>query len=494
MRTTRAWAVMVTCGLLTGAVACTEEGDTIVQPSGSSGAGAGDGTGGGGTVIPAGKAMLRVVHSSADAPAVDVWSGDVKIATALSYGDTSEWLMVDAGTYDVQIKASPSSATDDAVFEVEGVELEEKMGTTAIAAGLLSSTADASKFRVLPVTENFNPSGTGSAIARVIHASPDAPTVGIDLHDDDASSPELSGIDRFTGTAEEGFPLSAGEALQIGIVAGGARVTAFTTPEPPEGAELLVIATGLVAEPGDDADGFALLAVGPDGSVGFIRQNPIVYALHNSPDAPPVDLYAGEAMLASLSFGELAKPVQVPPGDYPIDFRVQGSDPMSAPAITAQTGALEPGKRYLTMASGLLGGSGDAAFNLASYAENFDRGQPETALIRAIHGSPDAPAVDLGVLNVEGVVNPVLVSNISFRDASAAPGLSVGTGTIPVGVTPAGQNDTVVASFHAPTFAGLRAFGIASGALSPANGESFRLLVVDTSVTPWTVATVHPQP
>ena len=82
----------------------------------------------------------------------------------------------------------------------------------------------------------------------------------------------------------------------------------------------------------------------------------------------------------------------------------------------------------------------------------------------------------------------------STRDASAAPGLSVGTGTIPVGVTPAGQNDTVVASFHAPTFAGLRAFGIASGALSPANGESFRLLVVDTSVTPWAIATVHPQP
>lgn len=489
MRTTRAFAVMVACGLMTGAFGCTTEGDTIVE-AGTGGEGGGDTP----SPIPAGKAMVRVVHASADAPAVDIWSGDVPIAQGLSYGDTSAWLMVDAGTYDLQIKAAPSTATDPAVFEVKGVELEEKSSTSAIAAGLLTSTADASKFRVLPIKESFNPSGSGSAIARVIHASPDAPTVGIDLHDDDATAPELSGIDRFTGTDEEGFPLTAGEALQIGIVAGGSRVTAFTTPELPEGAELLIIATGLVGEPSDDSDGFSLLAVGPDGSVGFIRQNPFVYPLHASPNAPAVDLYAGEALLASLAFGEIGGPVQVPPGDYPIDLRPRGADPASAPVITAQTGALEPGKRYLTLASGLLGGSGDAAFKLASYAESFARDQEETALLRAVHASPDAPAVDLGVLNVESVVNPVLVSDLKFGDASAPEGLAVGTGTIPVGITPAGQNDTVVASFHVGTTAGLRAFGIAAGALSFENGASFRLLVVDTTASPWTVATVQPQP
>jgi hypothetical protein len=73
-------------------------------------------------------------------------------------------------------------------------------------------------------------------------------------------------------------------------------------------------------------------------------------------------------------------------------------------------------------------------------------------------------------------------------------GLSAGLGTRRLGVTPAGQNHTVVASFHVTTAPGLRAFGIASGALSAENGASFRLLVVDTSVTPWNVATIHPQP
>ncbi len=489
MRSVRAFAVMVTTGLFAVAGCTTNETEVIeVTPPGEGG------EGGGGTTIPAGKAMVRVVHSSSDAPSVDVWSGSVQLATGLAYGDTSEWLMVDAGTYDIQIKASPSTADSAAAFEVKGVELEEKSKVTAVAAGLLASTADATKFRVLPIKEDFNPAGSGSAIARVIHASPDAPTVGIDLHDDDASSPELSGIDRFTDTGAQGFPLSSGEALQIGIVAGGSRVTAFTTPELPEGAELLIVATGLVAEPGDAGDGFSLLAVGPEGSVGFIRQNPIVYPLHASPNAPAVDLYAGEALLGSLAFGQLGGPVQVPPGDYAIDFRVAGSDPTSAPAITAQTGMVEAGGRYLTIATGFLGDSGESAFRLASYAEQFSRDKNDEALLRIVHSSPDAPEVDLGVLNVEGVVNPVLVSGLSFGEASESAGMSPGLGTIPIGVTPAGANGTVVASFHVGTKPGLRAFGIASGALSAEKGESFRLLAVDTASTPWTVATVFPQP
>jgi hypothetical protein len=51
-----------------------------------------------------------------------------------------------------------------------------------------------------------------------------------------------------------------------------------------------------------------------------------------------------------------------------------------------------------------------------------------------------------------------------------------------------------VASFHVPATAGLRAFAIAAGALDPTQGQSFRLLAVDTATSPWTVGTVNPQP
>lgn len=493
MRSLRSIAVVLSA-LALGALGagCGEETDPKLDPEPQGGSGEG-----GGTVEPQdGKAMIRIVHASSDAPAVDIWvaGSSAPIAAGLSFGDASDWLEVDPGSYDVEIKASPSTAADPAVYSTGDITLAEGEKVSAVAAGLLGSTADASKFRVLPIREGFSPAGSGNAILRVVHASPDAPSVGIDLHDDDASSPELTNIDRFGSTPEGGFPLTAGSTSQIGIVAtGGKRVTAFTTPGLPEGAEILVIATGLVAEQADEADGFALLAIGPDGALGFVKQNPYVYALHASPNAPEVDLYAGEGLLAGgLEFGEIAGPVQVPPGDYAIDFRPAGADPGSAPAASANTGSVEPGNTYLSIATGFLGGAGEQSFRLMSLPEKLV-GASDDAVVQVVHGSPDAPMVDLGVLNFEGVVNPVLIQDLIFGTATGPEGLSIGLGTIPIGVTPAGANDTVVASFHVTTAPGLKAFAIASGALG-GNGQSFRLLVVDTSSAPWTVGAIHPQP
>jgi hypothetical protein len=478
--------------LATGVAAGCGDGDetTIVETS----------TGAGGTTtIPEGKAHVRVVHASSDAPAVDLYVAGASepLLTGLKYGDATDYLEVDAGEYDFELRASPSSASDPVAYRTGPIDLGNKKRITTIAAGLLASDADASKFRVLAYTEEFGPAGGGNAMVRVVHASPDAPSVGIDLHDNDAANPEITGIDRFTASDAAGFTMSAGKAEQIGISANGQRVTAFTTPELPEGAQLFVIATGLTGKLAREADGFALLAIGPDGSLGFIKQNPIVYALHASPNAPAVDAYAGDAeLLDNVSFGQLSGALQVPPGDYTLDFfaHEEGSTkPASAPAASAKTGMLDRGERYLTIATGLLGHSTNG-FQLASYAEGFDRQTPNEARVRLVHSSPDAPAVDVGILNVEGVVNPVLVSNVSFPQASEPNGIVSGLGTIPLGVTPAGQSSTVVASFHVTTTEGTRAFGIAAGALDPNNGASFRLLVVDTASTPWSVATVHPQP
>lgn len=449
--------------------------------------------------VPPGMAMVRVVHGSPDAPAVDVYvaGATAPVIKGLGFGDTSEYLTIPPGSYDLELRASPSSASDPVAYATGNIDIVEGKKITAIAAGLLASDADSSKFRVLAIEEAFGPAGSGNAIVRVVHAGADAPSVGIDLHNDDPSSPEVTGLDRFTSSDAAGIILSAGEALQIGIAAGGQRVTAFTTPALPEGAQLFVIATGLTSRLARDNDGLSLLAVGPDGTVGFIRQNPLVYALHASPNAPQVDAFLEDAeLIGNLAFGQLAGPLQVPPGDYSLDFFAATSGttrPSGSPAATASTGTLAAGERYLTIATGLVG-SNTNGFQLASYAEGFDRTSTSEARLRLVHSSPDAPAVDVGILNVENVVNPVLIPNVSFPEASGAEGLSAGIGTLPLGVTPAGSNSTVVASFHVSTTAGVRAFGVAAGALAPQNGASFRLLVVDTQSSPWSVATVHPQP
>jgi hypothetical protein len=447
--------------------------------------------------IPKGKAMIRVVHASPDAPAVDVYLADADepLLEGLVFGDASAYLMVDKGVYDFALRAAPSNAADPVVYQTGPVELADQHRMTTIAAGLLGTEADASKFRVLAYNEAFGPPGSDNAMVRVVHAGPDAPSVGIDLHDDDASSPEITGIDRFTASDDAGFALGADKELQLGIAANGERVTAFTTPPLPAGERLFVIATGLTAKLARESDGFALLAVSREGSLGFVRQNPVVYALHASPNAPAVDAFAGDAKLvANIQFGELAGPLQVPPGDYPLDFHPAGDEkPSGMPAASAKTGMLERGERYLTIATGLLGQTTNG-FQLASYAEGFDRSNPDESRLRVVHSAPDAPAVDVGILNVEQVVNPVLVAGVQFPGASDATGINSGIGQIPLGVTPAGANDIVVAAFHVITAPGTRAFGVAAGALNADNGASFRLLVVDTASSPWSVGTVHPQP
>ncbi|MEJ7734223.1 MAG: hypothetical protein WKG00_34140 [Polyangiaceae bacterium] len=126
-----------------------------------------------------------------------------------------------------------------------------------------------------------------------------------------------------------------------------------------------------------------------------------------------------------------------------------------------------PGERYLAIATGFLGGTGGSKFQLVALAEGFALDDTQNARLRLVHASPDAPAVDLGVLNAEKVVAPVLVAGVSFGSASEAVGLTTSPGTLPIGVAPAGNPSTVDAAFHVTVTAGVRALGIATGALDP---------------------------
>jgi hypothetical protein len=470
---------------------------------GIDGNGGGDGTGGGTPVHPTdGKARIRVVHASPDAPAVDVYAkgGKTPLIKGLKYGDTSDYLVLPPATYHLELRGSPSTASDPVVYTTDAMIMHANEKLTGIAAGIFGSTENGDKFRVLALAEGFGAAGSGNAIVRVVHAGADAPAVGIDLDNDDPSSPEITNLDRFSDTGEAGFPLTADHANALGIVVNGARFTAFTTPKLPLGAELFVIATGLTKKLGRQSDGFALLAVGPDGTVGFVKQDPIVYALHASPDAPAVDAFVGQAELVdNISFGNLSGPAQVQPGSYTLDFFAHSGTstrPASPPAASSPTGELSAGERYLAVATGFLadGANQDTGFHLDAYAEDFDLGDAANGRLRVVHASPDAPPVDIGVLNAERTVAPVLVPDLSFGHASGATGLSVSPGTVPIGVAPAGADQTVVAALHTPVTASMRAFALAAGALDPAKGQSFRLIAVDTAASPWTAATVMPQP
>lgn len=106
----------------------------------------------------AGKAHVRVVHASPDAPAVDiaVKSGAVLVPN-LVFGKDAGPLPVDAGTYDLEIRAA---GTTTVALPVNGVALTAGKIYTIFAVGLLNGTP---KLEALPIVNDPAPAPAPAA-------------------------------------------------------------------------------------------------------------------------------------------------------------------------------------------------------------------------------------------------------------------------------------------------------------------------------------------
>jgi hypothetical protein len=81
-----------------------------------------------------GKAHVRFVHASPDAPAVDiaVKSGPVLFSN-IAFKEIGDYLPVDAGTYDLEVRIA---GTDTVALEVPGLALQARTVYTVFAMGL----------------------------------------------------------------------------------------------------------------------------------------------------------------------------------------------------------------------------------------------------------------------------------------------------------------------------------------------------------------------
>lgn len=441
-------------------------------------------------------AMLRVVHASADAPAVDLYvkGQSTPFAAALAYGAATPYVEVPEGPYEVEVRAAGAAADSAPVYTTPVIELAAGMAYSALAVGSLASTDETSMFRVLPLMDPMEPVSAGMARARIVHAGYDAPTVDLDVGNDDPSAPEVPGLARFAVT--DAVELPAGVAYNVGIAVSGQRVTSFTTPPLTEGGDGFLIATGELARLSREEAGFSLLAVEADSSSGFIRQDPIVFAKHASPDAPAVDIYAGEAELVdNAAFGDMAR-LQVPPGSYTLDFFAgqAGATPRPAgdPAASAPTGALEAGAIYLAIATGELTAS-PSTFELLAFEEQFALDQSDQGLVRVVHASPDAPAVDIGPVTTPGTIDAAVIAGLAYRSATDAAGLALPPGSYVLGVTAAGDTATLF-EFDLTLAAGDRYFAVAAGDPASSGASSFRLFAIDTTEASWPAAALLPRP
>lgn len=194
-----------------------------------------------------------------------------------------------------------------------------------------------------------------------------------------------------------------------------------------------------------------------------------INVLHLSPDAPAVDvLLNGEVALSNVAFGEFSGWVNVPAGEHHVQVVPTGEGADMA-VIDAMV-TVEAGAAYHIAAAGLVA---DIAPQI--YQVNLSGLDDETARVRVIHTSPDAPAVDIAVAGGD-----VLIENLAFPDASDA--LEVPAGTYDLEVRPTGTMDVALELPGVELEAGMVYDVFAVGQVS--DGSLTVLVVPSTTIAP----------
>ena len=218
-----------------------------------------------------------------------------------------------------------------------------------------------------------------------------------------------------------------------------------------------------------------------------------VQILHNSPYAAAVevDVYLDGGLLGPLdnfSFRNATPYIDVPAGvDVQIDVVGPDAEDNSSPVFSA-TVVLDEGENYVVAAAGdPSSAEGNTAFGLSVTA--MGRESAETAgnaEFLVLHGSPDAPTVDVVAREVA-----TLVDDISYPEFDSDY-ISVAPASYTIDITPGDENETIVASFSADLSGAADAAIVvaASGFLSPPTetDPAFGLLAVfpngDTALLP----------
>ncbi len=152
----------------------------------------------------AGKAHVRVVHASPDAPAVDIAvKGGAVLVPNLAFGKDAGPLPVDAGTYDLEVRAA---GTTTVALPVNGVALTAGKIYTIFAVGLLNGTP---KLEALPIVNDPAPAPAAAPAA----AAPPPTSSGLPKTGTGPTDSGIGSMWLFVGIAAVGLAIAASGTL-----------------------------------------------------------------------------------------------------------------------------------------------------------------------------------------------------------------------------------------------------------------------------------------
>lgn len=435
---------------------------------------------------------VRAVHAALGADAVDIYlTGESTPAFAgLEFTDASDWLDVPTGTWTFEFRPAGAAADSEPLYVSDPVTVEDDTRATAVAAGELGAGA-AAAFRLVVVEEDWGAALAGRARARLVHVGSDAPTLGFGGVDVGES------VARFASTDPEGFGVTADGGEQLVVLdndSGDAELTSFTTPAIAEGAEVLLVATGRLSALARQPDGFAVIAVGQDGSLGVLRQDPELFVLHGSNDAGPLEACVdGEEIAANVAYTEMQS-VRVSPGDYDVGIYDYPSGCNGTALNTGGSGPLEPGGRYLVLLTGEITPeeSNEAGLQVATLEDLFTVDEEPDVRLRFVHGASFSQIYAGSVVGDEIVEANVYTGAISWTDESDE--VTLMPMQYEFGIANAMDKPdppyVPLATAAYNVEAGTRQWVIVSGDPAPETDDGGPIaLIVDTTSAQWSVAT-----
>jgi len=373
----------------------------------------------GGEVPPPAKARLRAIHLSPDAPAVDIFAngGTTAAVTGLAFPSGTGYLELDPGTYDFDI--APAGAGIGAkVLSVSDLALESGKSYTAVAFNTVAS------IQALALEDRFDGLAAGNIRIRAVHAAAGIGQVDIwALPEGGTPVPLIRDLDFAAASANLDVPAGA-YTIGIDVDNDGTPELVFDLPALPAG----TVATAYAVKKGDEV---FLIAQLNDGTTARIdpRAAPAkarLRALHLSPDAPAVDIFANDgatAVVTGLAFPNGTGYLDLDAGEYNFDLSPAGAGIGSSVLDTGKL-ELESGKSYTAYAFDAVG-----SLKAGVLVDDYEGLAPGNIRVRAIHAAAGVGQVDIWVIPEMGSPTP-LYTDVDFGAVGDALDVPAGAYTL----------------------------------------------------------------
>lgn len=381
-------------------------------------------------------AVVRIVHASPDAPAVDINLNGSASLSNLDYGQVTDIIVQRPGNLNVAVLGRLPGTARPTVIGPANIPLAAGGAYAVLAVNKVSA------IEPLVVTRDSSTVSSSSVRLQVVHAAPAAPAVSVFVTTPGANLAASAPVGSFAFKGVLGpATINAGD-YQIRVTPSGATSPVIYdsgTVTLAGGSDLLVVAlesTGPATSP------IKLLAVPPSGAAFQLldRATPArVRVIHASPDAPSVQVIAnnnfGTPLVPSLSFPNATPFVSVPAATYNVKVTPVGNNGVIA--INADL-PVAAGREYSVYAVGRLA-------SITPLVLNDDRRRVATqARVRILHASPSAGPVDLYVLapgTALANATPAF-TNVPFKADTGY--VSLNQGTYEVSVTPTGSKTAAI--------------------------------------------------